>query len=105
MSAKRIAEAIISKSETQEQMVAELVKVYQVNQDNGRPGAKNQDKVIKAIEELAISAGRPAGGTPSLGDSIIAGQAQKIARYGSRAYSLSEKQLAVIVRENWGWVK
>lgn len=88
---------------------AEIIKAAK-SQDEivefaGKMHVRGQHGFLCAIEEAANQAGRGMQGTPSLGDHIITQQAHRIAEYKDNAYKLSERQIAVIVRENWDWIR
>lgn len=66
----------------------------------------NQEVIfLSAFNALADEAGRTRGGVPSLGDQILARQIEKVIKYGAKAYRLSNKQVAVILRDAFAWIK
>lgn len=67
----------------------------------GEQNAKTQ--LIIALTAQAIAdAQRGRNAVPSLADTIISQQDHKLERYGDNAYSFSEKQIDVIVRDIMG---
>jgi hypothetical protein len=67
-------------------------------------GAKKQLDLLYVITQIAVDNGRAVGGRVGLGDIILREQIEKVTRYGERAYCLSEKQIGVVVRENYPWI-
>ncbi len=60
---------------------------------------------LTAFNALADEAGRTRGGTPSLGDEILDRQVAQVQKYGSKAYRLSSKQVTIILRDAFVWIK
>lgn len=81
--------------------VEEIVGIIQA----GVKSAENQVAVLDTFNAVAAKRGRYQGGTPSLGDTILDQQVNKIRQYGDKAYKLSDKQVAVIIREIYQWRK
>ena len=102
---RKSAELIIRRSNTQDEMIAELNEYVAGAKAHTDQAAKFQEAVLHEIQKIAIENGQIAGGPPSLGAHIMVQQHHKIAQYGKRAFCLSEKQMAVIVREEWDWLK
>lgn len=62
-----------------------------------------QARAVEALYKAAIRRGMPSGGHATLADSIMGQFHDRISRFGTRAYALSDKQIAVIVRELEPW--
>lgn len=60
---------------------------------------------LTAFNALADEAGRTRGGTPSLGDEILDRQVGKVKEFGAKAYRLSAKQVVVILRDAFVWIR
>ena len=90
---KEITKKIIEDSDSQAHFVAQVLEA--------RPA--NQYAVLDALDALSTDAGRKTAGTPTPGDTILYQFKHKLDQYGASTYPLSEKQIAVIVRENWDW--
>lgn len=72
-------------------LVSELVRV-------GNVDAKKQLVFVLTIQQIAderVAANK----IPSLADTIIVEQSHKLARFGEKAFPLSENQCSVIVRD------
>lgn len=69
------------------------------------PNAKMEYLVAQALLNLGQEAGLPRNGGPTLADNILDQQYAKVRRYGENSYRLSEKQIAVIARQVWGYLK
>ena len=67
--------------------------------------ARKQYALIEAMETEAARNGMQTGGMPTLGDEIMFAQQEKINQWGARAFPLSEKQIAVMVRDLEGYRK
>jgi hypothetical protein len=94
----------IEKANNQEELLAIFVKATRQMEDQAPQPAKSQEAFLDALNEIAVNKGRPTGGN-SLGDTIMVQQHHKIIQYGSRTFCLSKRQIAVIIHENWAWVK
>ena len=103
--AKEQVQGWIKQAQTQEELVARLVDFTEAAKQRTSFPAKYQIQALDWIEKIAVEKGQVAGGVPSLGQTIATQQHHRIAQYQERAYCLSEKQMAVIVRENWGYIK
>lgn len=94
----------IARSETQEELMATLVAFTERAKAKTAKPAKFQEIALDWIQKIAIQNGRATGGL-SLGDCISDEQHHRIAQWGDKAFCLTEKQMAVIVRENWDYIK
>ena len=81
--------------------VSEVVVIVQANVKS----AAHQLAVLDTFNKVAATRGRYQGGAPSLGDIILDEQVDKIRKYGDSTYKLSDKQVAVIIREVYQWRK
>jgi hypothetical protein len=77
---------------------AEMVKMVELAAE--QRGARFQFNILMVIQQIAIDNGAPAGGV-SLADVIMAEQNGRLQRYGDKAFPLSTKQIAVVVRESY----
>lgn len=73
--------------------------------DAAAPNAKAQWAIAHLLMILAEEAGKARAGTPELADSILDQQGRKIKQYGDSAYRLSEKQMQVVSRAAWGYLR
>jgi len=101
---KKQTQKWIESSETQSELLSTLVAYTDAAQEKSPTPAKHQLLALDAIVKIANENGRPQGGL-SLGDTILDQQYHKIGQYGAKAFALSEKQMNVIVRENWNYIK
>lgn len=75
------------------------------NLDKACPNGQIQYFVMHGLINMTEEAGKFRGGSPTLADQILDQQASKVKRYGANAYRLSEKQVKVICRDAWGWLR
>lgn len=94
---EEVAERLLDSGKSVEEIIA-IIQAQSVT-------ANRQRMILDAFNKVAAKRGRYQGGTPSLGDIILDEQINKIRRYGDRTYKLSDKQVAVIIREVYEWRK
>jgi len=92
--AQDCARHILTTSNKQAEIEAEIATCLNA-QGGAANGAQLQMATIDAMGQSSLIV---ADNMPSLASDIIAGQSERMARYGKNAYSLSEKQVAVIAR-------
>ncbi len=95
--AKSAAKGILNSNFT----VDEIVQTIQASSIS----ASIQLQILDAFNMAAQEQGRYAGGTPTLGDEIGDKLARNVKKYGKSAYKLSDRQVAVIIREIHGYQK
>lgn len=89
---------IVAKATSEDDLIARI--------ENSTPqGALNQFVLITIISVIADSRGRYRGGEPILADTIMGEQAAKIKKYGKDSYRLSERQMAVIGKALWPYLR
>ncbi len=93
---KAVAKQILNSRKS----VEEIVEIIQARSKNS---ASIQLQILDGFNAAAQDQGRYPGGTPSLGDEIGDKLAFNIKKYGKSAYKLSDKQVAVIIREVYGY--
>lgn len=95
--AKEVASQILNSGKS----VKEIIEIIQAQSRS----ASIQQQILDGFNEVAQDQGRYAGGTPTLGDQILDSLALNVNKYGPRAYKLSDKQVAVIIRDVYGYRK
>ena len=100
---KAQARGMIERAKTQEDLVAILMAYTEAAKTQTSKPAKFQEATLQYIEEIAVEKGQIVG--LSLGATIMVQQHHKIAQWGDKAFCLSRKQVEVIVRENWNFLK
>jgi len=95
--AKEIASRILNSGKS----VEEIVEIIQAQSRS----ASIQQQILDGFNLAAQDQGRYAGGTPTLGDHILDSLALSVNKYGARAYKLSDKQVAVIIKDIHGYRK
>ena len=94
---KEVAKRLLNSGKS----VEEIVEIVQAQSHS----ANIQRQILDGFNLAAQDQGRYAGGTPTLGDEILDSLALNVNKYGSRAYNLSDKQVAVIIRDIHGYRK
>jgi len=69
-----------------------------------KASARLEFAILSAFEAMAHAEGMPTGGYTSLGDTIMIQQAHRIEDFGEKAYRLSDKQVAAVIREVFPWI-
>lgn len=92
---KKLAKNILN-SEKSAQEIVELI------QDQS-PTANIQLQILDGFNAVSQDQDRYAGGTPTLGDQILDTQYTKVKKYGKSAYKLSDKQVAVVINDIYGY--
>lgn len=92
---KQIAKQILNSGKSPQEII-EIIK-------NQSPTAKIQLQILDGFNAAAQDQGRYPGGTPTLGDQILDIQYAKVEKYGKAAYKLSDKQMAVVVNDVYGY--
>ncbi len=82
--------------------VEEIVELIQAQ---SKESASIQLQILDGFNMAAQEQGRYAGGIPTLGDEISDKLAFNVKKYGKSAYKLSDRQVAVIIREIHGYRK
>jgi len=100
---KEQAQRWIEKAGSEEELLEILVAYTKAAGATAKP-AKFQLLALDKICEIAQDNGAPSGGC-SLGDTIRAQQYHRIQQWGPKAFCLSERQMAVVAREEWGFLK
>lgn len=88
--------AIIVDSNSPNELAAKL---------NQAPNSSAQFIMAHLVINVSEEMGKYRGGTPTLADQILDRQHSKVRQYKNKSYPLSEKQLLVIAKDAWGWVK
>ena len=101
---KQQTRRIIENAQSQEQLLETLVAYTEAAKQKTSSAAKFQELTLTQIVEIAQENGRQTGGC-TLGDCILTEQHHKIVQWGEKTFLLTEKQMNVIVRENWNWLK
>ncbi len=101
---KKQTQKMATSANSQRELLALLVNFTEQAEAKTTKAAKFQEMTLTQIVEIAESNGRPTGGC-SLGDTILVQQHHRIVQWGDKAFCLSEKQMQVIVRENWDYLK
>lgn len=92
---KQIAKQILNSGKSPQ----EIIEIIQ----NQSQSANIQLQILDGFNAAAEDQGRYPGGTPTLGDQILDIQYTKVKKYGKAAYKLSDKQVAVVVNDLYGY--
>ncbi|KKL27765.1 hypothetical protein LCGC14_2381900 [marine sediment metagenome] len=95
--AKQVAKKILNSGKS----IEEIVEIAQSQSQT----ASIQQQILDGFNAAAQEQGRYAGGNPTLGDEILDKLAFNVKKYGKSAYKLSDKQVAVIIRDIHGYRK
>ncbi len=93
--AKRVAKQILNSGRSPQEIVTLI--------QNQSQSASIQLQILDGFNAAAQDQGRYPGGTPTLGDQILDIQYAKVKKYGKAAYKLSDKQVAVVVNDVYGY--
>ena len=94
---KEVAKRLLNSGKS----VEEIVEIVQAQSHS----ANIQRQILDGFNLAAQDQGRYAGGVSSLGDTILDNLALNVNKYGKSAYKLSDKQVAVIIRDVYGYRK
>ena len=80
-------------------LTAQLQGLTKAAEAAGRSAAKNQLAALEEMRKIALPERVLNSATPSLAETILVQQHHRIAEWKERAYPLSEKQVAVVIKE------
>jgi len=95
----------IARSKTEEDLLYILIAYTQIARAQTDKPARFQEAALHYIQEIAIENGRVVEDDPSLGDTIMSQQHRKIIQWGNKTFCLSISQMAVVIKENWPFLK
>ncbi len=95
--AKEVAKQILNSGKS----IEEIVEIVQAQSRS----TSIQQQILDGFNAAAQDQGRYAGGSPTLGDEVIDKLAFNVKKYGKTAYKLSNKQVAVIIHDVYGYRK